>query len=250
MIIHLNRNMYTSLSQSEKQVIDFINQNEKLIPSLSITQLAEKTFTSPPTVSRTIQKCGFSGISELRHKISQQMSDEKRNDSPFIVNSILEKSFRECKETIDLIPTTSILKTIEYLKEAQRIFIFARGFSAIIAEEFQMYLQLLGYNAIIVKDVMWMKKTHRIVKSTDMAIIFSVRNSTPELLESAKTIHRIGAKLVTCCCLSPTQLEDYSDISIIGHSEQIMEIHDLKVYSKIPLFIIARTIIDYISAES
>ncbi|MFR5079803.1 MAG: hypothetical protein ACLTDX_18050 [[Clostridium] innocuum] len=36
---------------------------------MSITTIAEKTFTSPATVSRTIQKCGFRGTSELRYKI-------------------------------------------------------------------------------------------------------------------------------------------------------------------------------------
>lgn len=247
MIIHLEKELYNSLSQSEKHVIEYLNKNEELIPNLSITQLAEKTYTSSATVSRTIQKCGFSGISELRYKISQERKEKDEHDSPYAVNKILEKTFRECTGTIDNICTTSILEAIEYIKNAERIFILARGFSALIAEEFQMYLQLLGYNAIIVKDVMWMKRADKIISDEDMAIILSVRNSTPELVESAKAIKQVGAKLVTCCCKSPTELEGYSDITIIGHSEQIMEIHGLDVYSKVPLFIIARTIIEYIS---
>ena len=246
MIIQLKREDYEALSDSERKVIDFLNKNEAKIPELSITKIAEKTYTSSATVSRTIQKSGFSGISELRYKISQQQQSKEAYDAPYVVNNILAKSFRECTQTIDAISSTGIFQTIEYIKNAERIFIYARGFSALIAEEFQMYLQLLGYNAIIVKDVKWMEKTHEIVTKNDMIIILSLRNSTPELAASAKSAQRIGAKVVTCCCKSPTDLEKYSDVAIIGHTEKVMQASGMTVYSRVALLIITRTIIEYI----
>lgn len=247
MIIQISKNIYNNLSEAERCVIDFINQNEKKIPLLSITNIAEKTFTSSATVSRTIQKCGFQGISELRYKISQQEHKELSSDSPYAVNEILAKTFRESTKTIDNICITSILQAIDHIKHAERIYIYARGFTALIAEEFQMYLQLLGYHAIIVKDVMWMKNTSKIVTEKDTVFILSVRNSTKELAQSARAAKRLGAKVITCCCKSPTDLEPHSDIVITGHSELIMEAKGLMVYSRIPLLIITRTIIEYLS---
>lgn len=244
MIIQIDKKLYQSLSDVEKTVIDYLNKHEDKIPFMSITSIAERTFTSSATVSRTIQKCGFQGISELRYKIATQ--DKEKDESPYVVNNILAKSFRECKKTIDNICVTSILQAIEYIKGANRIFIFARGFTALIAEEFQMYLQLLGYNAIIVKDVMWMNNTDKIVTEKDTVIFLSVRNSTPELAVSARAAKRCGAKVITCCCKSPSELENFSDICIIGHAEQIMKAGGQTVYSRIPLLIITRTIIEYI----
>ena len=186
MFIQIDKGIYEKLSEAEKGVIQFLNQNEEKIPYMSITNIAEKTFTSQSTVSRAIQK------------------------------------------------------------QAKRIFIFARGFTALIAEEFQMYLQLLGYNAIIVKDVKWMENTERIVTKDDIAFILSLRNSTPELARSARAARMKGAKVITCCCKSPCELEKFSDIAIYGHSEQIMKVSGMTVYSRIPLLIITRTIIEYI----
>lgn len=246
MIIQIEKQLYDKLSESEKYVIDYLNKNEEKIPFMSITNIAEKTFTSSATVSRTIQKCGFQGISELRYKISQKNQDSETDSSPYVVNNILAKSFRECTKTIDNICVTSILQTIEYIKSAKRILLYARGFTSLIAEEFQMYLQLLGYNVIIVKDVMWMINTDKIVEEDDLVIILSLRNSTPELAASARAAKRKGAKVVTICCKSPTDLETYSDISIIGYSEKIMSACGQTVYSRIPLLIITRTIIGYI----
>lgn len=246
MIIQIDKKLFAKLSESEKCVIDYLNKNEDKIPFMSITNIAEKTFTSSATVSRTIQKCGFQGISELRYKISQKESENETDSSPYVVNNILAKSFRECTKTIDNLCITSILQTIEYIKSAKRIFIYSRGFTSLIAEEFQMYLQLLGYNAIIVKDVMWMNNTDKIVTEEDLVIILSLRNSTPELCNSARFAKRRGAKVITICCKSPTDLEKFSDITIIGYTEKIMHSCGQTVYSRIPLLIITRTIIEYI----
>lgn len=246
MIINVDKTLYKSLSEAELKVVDYINSNADKISIMSITTIADKTYTSIATVSRTIQKCGFRGISELRYKLSKKDENKNSISSPYAVNNILSKSFKEASQTIDNISITSIFKAIEYMKSAKRILIYARGFTALVAEEFQMYLQLLGYNAVIVKDVKWMINTDKIVKKDDVVFILSLRNSTKELCESAITAKRKGAKVITCCCLSPTNLEKHSDVCIIGHTEQILQTSGQMVYSRVPLSIITRTIIEYI----
>ena len=37
---------------------------------MSILEVAEQTFSSPATVSRTIKKCGISGFAELRYLLA------------------------------------------------------------------------------------------------------------------------------------------------------------------------------------
>ena len=46
MIIQISKEVYDSLSDSEQQVINYLNENESSIPLMSITTIAEKTFTS------------------------------------------------------------------------------------------------------------------------------------------------------------------------------------------------------------
>ena len=66
MSIAIDKKIYANLSSTEKTIIDFIFENQKNILNMSITNIAKKTNVSAPTVSRTIQKCGYNGISELR----------------------------------------------------------------------------------------------------------------------------------------------------------------------------------------
>lgn len=244
MIIQISKEVYDSLSDSEQQVINYLNENESSIPLMSITTIAEKTFTSPATVSRTIQKCGFRGISELRYKISKRA---EHTDDSYVVNKVLNKSYKECVKTIDNICVTNILKIIDYIKTAEKVFIYARGFTALVADELCMQLQLLGYNALVVKDVTWMVKTDKLVNSNDLVIILSVMNTTPELAISARMAKRTGARVVTCCCKEGTPLERYSDVSIIGYAETITSNKTITVISRIPLYIITRTIVEYLT---
>ena len=95
MFIQIDKGIYEKLSEAEKGVIQFLNQNEEKIPYMSITNIAEKTFTSQSTVSRAIQKCGYQGISQLRYAISQQEQMKEHHESSYGVNNILAKSYRE-----------------------------------------------------------------------------------------------------------------------------------------------------------
>ena len=248
MIIQIKREMYDRMSETERYIVDFISQNEEKIPYLSITNIAERTFASPATVSRTIQKCGFNGISELRYMISQQDNNKNNNPSPYAINKLLDKVYQECTKTIDNIPVTNILKAIEHIKSAKHIYIYARGFTAVFAEYFQIYLQLLGYHAIVVKDVKWMEQTDKLVTSDDTVFVLSVRNTTKELAQSLRTARRLGARTIVCCCKTPTDLEKYADVVLIGNSDIIMEAKGLTVYSRLPLLIITELIINHLSS--
>ena len=168
--------------------------------------------------------------------------------SPYAINEILNQLYTESTRTIDNLQVTSILKTVEYIKTVRKIYIYARGFTVQIAEEFEMYLQLLGYHAIVVSDVQWMKQSSSLLTAQDLMIILSNRATTKELAESARMARRIGAKIVVCCCKSATELEKYADIVLLGHSEIIMQIHGLTSYSYVPLLMIVEIIIKYLNS--
>ena len=77
MLIKIDHDFHKHLTETEKKVINFINMNVEAISSMSISDVAEKTFSSPATVSRTIKKCGISGFAELRYLLTQETQTKK-----------------------------------------------------------------------------------------------------------------------------------------------------------------------------
>lgn len=50
MLIKIDHDFHEHLTETEKKVINFINMNVEAISSMSISDVAEKTFSSPATV--------------------------------------------------------------------------------------------------------------------------------------------------------------------------------------------------------
>lgn len=244
MIIRLEEDQWKTLTDAEKSVITYINNNEELIPEKSISEMAEESYTSPATVSRTIRKSGFDGISELRYRISAR---NEFNQEAMIVNAIFQKSMLECQKTIENLKVPTILEVVKRIKRAKKIYLLARGATVLVAEEFEMQLQLLGNNVWIMRDSEHMKRSNLIFKEDDLVIIFTVKNSTPELGMAAKFAKENKAYVVSCTCLPRSELNQYSDVYVVGYTKYDYAIKEFLVTSRLPLQIISRTIIEYLT---
>lgn len=245
MIIQVSNEMYANLSETERKIVDYLNNNEDKVPKMSITAIADSTYTSVSTVSRAIHKCGFQSISELKYRI---LNKHSQVDEPYIENESLLKTYRECTNTLNQIKTTQLMKVIEYIKQSERIYVFARGLSGLIAEEFYTYLVFMGFNVHVVKDSIVMKSANEIMNENDLAIFITVKNTTPELTEAAAYAKEIGSKVVVCTCVENIPLKEYADVMLVGYSEEVMKRGSFSEVSRLGLYIIVHAIIDYLNS--
>lgn len=244
MIIPISKETQEKLTETEKSVVNYINLNTDKLPSMSIVDVAEETFTSPATVSRTIKKCGLDGFTELRYILSKK--DILNKDSKQ-VNAILGKSLMEATYTLEHISVSKILQVIELIKNSDRIYILARGLTELVADEFSLKLQLLGFNTFKISDPNIMIEISREMKENELMVIFSLNGKTPELIMSAKNAFDSSCNVVSCCCSNNTELKKFSHIFLNGYKHSHVSIKKFEVTSRLPLYIISRVIIDYLS---
>lgn len=247
MTLILDKAIYDSLSNTEKTVVDYLENNQNKIETLSITSIAKKTFTSVATVSRAIRKLGFDGgITELRYHITNsnnEQSESMSNSSN--MSDILMKSYRECVLTIDNMSITDILQIVDYIKSANRIFIFALGSSSLISSDFRDQLLYLGYNSILINDEVVMSRSKFQLSPNDLAIFVTASNTSPKLYKMAKSCVATKTKVVTLTCKENTNISSISDVVILGHTEPVVDCNIMTTTSRIPLMIIIRTIVEY-----
>lgn len=242
-MIELNAQQMRKLTKAEQDVVAYINQHEEEIPFLTITELADLSFTSVATVSRAIKKCGINGITELRYRISKRKTS---NQATYKMNTILNRYMQEFKATIEKLETAQVIKVVDYIKHARRILLLARGTTVFIAEDFEFQLQLLGYPAYLLSDSQVMKKIRAMLNPEDVVIILTAKNSTEELTQAAKTAYDADIPVITCSCKSKIDLNWYSDIVISGFYQVKKDIEEYQVVSRLPLYIIVRVIIEYL----
>lgn len=82
--------MYQKLSDGERELLNALNEELEIIPTLSIQKLAEKNFVSVTTLHRTIKKIGFQGYSDFKYQIADELA-KRVNEShePLISSEIL-----------------------------------------------------------------------------------------------------------------------------------------------------------------
>ena len=149
MLIELTDLEKARLSQTDLNIIEWINEHEDELHKLSITEIAAATYSSASTVSRTIKKCGFDGIAEIRYILS---SKSNYAEDGKLVNQIMKNLLLECQETIEGLEVNTIQQVIHHIKTAKRIYIVARGTTTSVARYFELQLHLLGYNEFVLED--------------------------------------------------------------------------------------------------
>ena len=200
MLIRIDQDFHEHLTDTEKAVISFLNSNVDKIASMSISDVAEQTFSSPATVSRTIKKCGISGFAELRYLISKESKEERDDVS---VNEIFNKSMLEVSNTIDHLSIDTILAAVKEIRSADRVYLLSRGLSQLVAKEFALKLQIIGCNVFEDSDPLIMQEITSHVKKKELVIIYSLSGKTPELLKAAENAASLGARIITITCGGP-----------------------------------------------
>lgn len=241
MLIELNKEIVDQLTKTELGVIKYINEHEEKLSELSIVDIAFETYTSPSTVSRAIRKCNIHGFNELRCKCIKPTTEKDLT----LANKILYQSLNEIQNIIESISTRRISQAITYIEQAKKVYVFGRGVSEYVAEEFSFKLQLMNKDSMFIKDPNIIRQKSKCSKDDSLIVIFSLNGYTPELIEAAQNAKTAGAKILCCCCNPNSELITLSDLSLIGYSEPHSLITEYEVKSRLPLYVISRIITEY-----
>ena len=247
MLIKIDHDFHEHLTDTEKKVINFINMNMEKISSMSISDVAEQTFSSPATVSRTIKKCGISGFAELRYLLTRE-TETKKDDIE--VNEIFNKSLLEVSNTIDHLSIDTILAVVKEIRSAHRIYLLSRGLSEHVAQEFALKLEILGFNVFANSDPSIMQEVTSTVKRHELVIIFTLSGKTPELLSAAENASSLGARIITITCGDPsTPLARIAHVCVFGYKHHHVSITSVDATRRLPLYVISRILIDYLTKQ-
>lgn len=244
MLIRLENDALNRFTNTEKDIITFINANARQISTMSISEVAEATYSSPATVSRTIKKCGIAGFAELRYMVAHH-AEAKQHATD--INEIFNKSLTETVNTIGNLSTETILEAVTLIKKATKLFIFSKGLSDHVTYELSLKLQLLGKSVVFNADSSTMQELANQADRNSVLILLSMSGTTPELVTAAETGSMLGAKIITITCAPPEMhLNRLAQVRLRGYSHKKRSFPRVDVTSRLPLYVISRILMDYL----
>lgn len=145
---------------------EFILQEQDKLYQYTVTEIAEKTFTSKATVVRFAKAMGYDGWKEFMKDYIAEVNYQKKYKNtvdfniPFqkedgfdtIAENIKKLQMESIRETADLLDKEMLNKAADYLAGAENVVIFSSSPNTYLGELFKRKLLTIGKRAAVAKS--------------------------------------------------------------------------------------------------
>lgn len=230
---------YKKLSDSEKQVIDYVLgfKNKK---ELKIKIIEESLYISSSTIIRACKKIGYDSFNQFKFALINSEYEEvlKNNKTIDIFKNNIKKDF---EKTLSLITDEKLEQIISEIKRAKRIFCIGIGMSSQVCIEFNRQLKLLGFWANDYIEKYAIQTIPDIIDQNDLIVDFSLSGEDSEINKMLLNTKMKGARIAGICSLSNNSLANLSDTLITVYNTRIER---KRIRSRLMLHLAATLIIE------
>lgn len=153
-------------SDVEKAIADYILLHVEEVSSVSISQLAEATYSSNAAIIRLCRKTGLDGFRQFRVKLAQDYEKSLQNRTdidinyPFmshespksIMNSVSIISQEAVKDSYALLPPDLLESAAKKIYKARHVYFYAVGDTYLSALAFANMLIKIGIHSVMVNQ--------------------------------------------------------------------------------------------------
>ncbi len=179
-----------------RYLIDFEGDYSRL----KIKTISEAVNVSNSTVSRFANNIGYTSYGEMIFSLDQARLEQDKEDNSDIHDRDIEKHMQDIISTFEMtknaIDEDDINNVIELIKDSDKINIFALGETNIVAQDLQLKLVRIGFNATAYQDIHTQHFTACNSNSNTLSIALTYSSTTKEVLKNLETAKSYGSKTV------------------------------------------------------
>lgn len=208
-VIEIIESNYNNFTPTEKNIADFFIHNDKKM-DFSAKKIADMLFVSEASLSRFAQKCGFRGYREFIYEYRQSFV-EKQAEITNNISKVLETYQKLLNKTHSLVDENQIKRVINYLNEAEKVFVCGKGSSGLAANEMETRFMRIGVNIDSITDTDQMKMRAVFHSENSLVVGLSISGETEEVLYFLKKAHNKNAKTILVSSQNKEELKDFCD---------------------------------------
>ncbi|ENO12918.2 MurR/RpiR family transcriptional regulator [Marinobacter nanhaiticus D15-8W] len=195
----------SSMSKSERRIADMILADLSWAVKSTTTELAERTGTSTPTITRFCRRLGCDGLRDFKLRLAQATAVGHRYLGPQqvertpikAVTSVIGAAHDALERVSGQIDEQALTRAAEWLGGARRIAIFGGGGgSSMVAEEGENRLFRLGLSVHACIDTQLQQMIAATLSPDDVLLTISTSGRYPESLRMVEIARTYGAKTV------------------------------------------------------
>ncbi len=224
------KHCYPELSGKLKEIADYILAAPEKIVQQKVKDIAAACVCDDALIIRFCKKIGYSGFSEFKMSIASEFMPVKINiaDKEFtpedsfskMKQNFLDNNIKVLHDTVSLLQEKSVKKAATILSSAKNIYLLAAGVSGVVAEDIQIKLMRLGFNAIFKNDVEFSKVLISLCGKDDAVLAISFSGETDSVCELAGIAGKNGSPVISVTNYPNSTLAGLSDIKLLTASDE------------------------------
>lgn len=222
MKLNLNVNL-SALSKKELEILEYVHDHSDEIVSMSIQQFANNIHYSTSTVLRFCRKLGYSGFSELKFYLRNQLSNEaenKQNDAS--IETIKKYIISDIESTNSLLNIEDLTSIAKLFSSNKPIYLHSSGgLTGITVDFFANLLFMSGCQKVYKLEAS--KITSHFIRTLEKENIFVFISNSGNFgttLNLAKEAKLHGMTLISISSIENNDLAEISDYNLRFFSKQ------------------------------
>ncbi|HEY4553681.1 MAG TPA: MurR/RpiR family transcriptional regulator [Bacillaceae bacterium] len=243
---------YKSMTKSEQKVADYINQHTDDILYSTVTDLSEKVRVGETTIIRFCRKLGYRGYQEFKLAIAQSLVNpadpmdgmvEEGDSLEAIGKKITQQNIKILNDSLELVDTKRIEKSISAVLAARSISFFGIGSSAFTAQDAEHRFMRMGFNVSHASDAHVMAMKAALVNEQDVVFGISTSGSTKDVVDAIRIARQNKAFIICLTNQGRSPITQYADVILLAaskespfqggaYSSKIAQLHILDILTK------------------
>ena len=233
LLIHKIEN--THFSPSEKEIIDYILKEGKNIEHMSISMIANATYTSTPLLIRIAKKLGYAGWSEFKSAYISELdylyhTNDIDGSIPFVVTddfmkisyNIAQLEIETINDTLGMLKHDDLYQAMRYIRDADFIDLYAISNNVVLAEEFAEKMFFINKKVNISRYSGDGKLQATMSDQHHVAILISYSGETPFIIEIAKILKKKNTPMIAITSIGENTLTSLCNVALRMSSREML----------------------------
>lgn len=199
---------------AERKIADyFLNQAEDSEADFSSKMVAQRLNVSEATLTRFAQKCNFRGFREFVYAF-EQIDEHQRTD---FTQPVLSSYQELLNKTYSLVDSEQIHRITELLLSKDRVFIYGKGSSGMVAREMKLRFMRIGLHCEAITDSDMIRMNEVMVDEHCLVMGISISGKTRVVIESLQAAKaQKAATVLLTANVSRSFREDFDIVQLFA----------------------------------
>ena len=198
-----------SLAPAEQRVGRLCLADPRAFAKLPVSELADRSHVSKPTVVRFCRSVGYDGLSDFKLKLAGTVNegvpfihrsvdvDDKIGDITVkVIDNTVAAFLKYRNEASTMAIERAVLAMVEAYKTGRQVQFFGVGNSGIVAQDAQHKLFRLGVNTTAYSDGHMQVMSASIMRLGDCVVVISNSGRTRDLMDACDIARKNGATTI------------------------------------------------------